>query len=336
MSPNLNIRIQFITVTVGAILLFGKFAAYWITHSSTVLTDALESIINVVAGALGLFSLILSAKPKDENHPYGHGRVEFISAGVEGTLITLAGIIIVGQAVWVLIMGTVKIENIDFGIYIAVVAGSVNYFLGWLTEKQGHKSGSLAMIAGGKHLKSDAYSTAGMIIGLILIYILKNIYHLDSVAQIVDNCVALVFGIIIAWTGYTILRESVAGIMDEVDIDLVNNIVSNLNKNRMDNWIDVHNLRIIKYGASLHFDCHLTVPWYFTTLEAHKEVDALEEMLKKQCLDTSVEVFVHVDPCLPSSCSLCQLIECSQRKAVFNNKIEWTPELVMRNKKHGL
>jgi cation diffusion facilitator family transporter len=336
MSPNLNIRLQFITVTVGAFLLLGKFAAYWLTHSSTVLTDALESIINVVAGGLGLFSLILSAKPKDENHPYGHGRVEFISAGVEGTLITLAGIVIVGQAIWVLVNGTVNIERIDIGIYVAVIAGAINYFLGWLTEKQGHKSGSLAMIAGGKHLKSDAYSTAGMIIGLILILVLKNIYHLDYLAQIVDNCVALTFGVIIAWTGYAILRESVAGIMDEVDIELVNNIVDNLNENRKDNWIDVHNLRIIKYGASLHFDCHLTVPWYFSTRDAHDEVEALEEMLKKRCLDTSVEVFVHVDPCLPSSCNLCQLTNCKERKENFHNKIEWTPELVMRNKKHGL
>ena len=302
---NKNFNLQLFTVCIGAILLAGKFFAWWITHSSTVLTDALESIINVVAGALGLYSLYLSAHPKDENHPYGHGKVEFISAGVEGTLISLAGLIIIVQAISSLIFGGSKIEQVDIGIYVAAFAGCVNYFLGYITEKQGHKTGSLAMIAGGKHLKSDAYSTIGMVLGLVIIFLLQAVWKLDMAARITDNLVAVIFGFLIAWTGYGILRKSVAGIMDEVDYELVKNILKHLNENRTENRIDVHNLRIIKYGPSLHIDCHITVPWYFSTRDAHEEVDSLERLLK-DCIDSSVEVFVHVDPCIPFSCLLCE------------------------------
>lgn len=332
---NQNFNLQLVAVCIGALLLGGKFFAWWVTHSSTVLTDALESIINVVAGALGLYSLYLSAHPKDENHPYGHGKVEFISAGVEGTLITLAGLLIIGQAVISLLYGTNAIDQVDIGIYIAAFAGAVNYFLGYITEKQGHKTGSLAMIAGGQHLKSDAYSTIGMVLGLILIFFLQSVWKYDLAARITDNVVAVIFGCLIAWTGYRILRKSVAGIMDEVDYELVKNILKHLNDNRTENRIDVHNLRIIKYGPSLHIDCHITVPWYFNTRDAHEEVEGLERLLKN-CIDSSVEVFVHVDPCIPNSCQLCEKKNCSERKYEFSSRKEWTADMIMKNKKHGL
>jgi cation diffusion facilitator family transporter len=330
-----NIRIQKWAVGIGAILLLGKFFAYYVTNSSTVLTDALESIINVVAGALGLYSLILSARPKDENHPYGHGKVEFISAGVEGTLIFLAGIIIIGQAIWSLVFGGREIQQIDIGIYITTFAGFVNYALGHLTERQGRKSGSQALIASGKHLKSDAYSTIGMIVGLIAILLVQSVWKSNEWAIVLDNIVAIVFGGIIGWTGYGILRESVAGIMDEVDYSLVEEIVDLLNKNRLDNWIDVHNLRIIKYGPALHIDCHITLPWYYNAREAHDEVDRLEEVLSR-CIDTEVELFVHVDPCIPSSCHLCQLQDCPERQEAFKEKVLWKADNIMLNRKHGL
>jgi cation diffusion facilitator family transporter len=330
-----NISLQRLTVLIGATLLVGKFFAYYLTHSSTVLTDALESIINVVAGVLGLYSLMLSAQPKDENHPYGHGKVEFISAGVEGTLITIAGLVIIGQAIWSLALGGQAITQIDIGIYITAFAGAVNYGLGYMTEKQGHKTGSLALVAGGRHLKSDAYSTIGMVVGLLAIYLLINVWHQPYWAQIADNSVAIIFGLLIGWTGYGILRESVAGIMDEVDYPLVENMVELLQENRREDWIDVHNLRIIKYGPSLHIDCHLTLPWYYNTKEAHDEVDQLEDLLHAS-LDNAVELFVHVDPCVPTSCYLCQKKDCPERSTAFAKKVEWTAELIMRNKKHGL
>lgn len=321
-----NVSFQAITVGVGVLLLAGKFVAYFITHSNTILTDALESIVNVVAGALGLYSLFVAAMPKDKNHPYGHGKVEFISAGVEGTLIILAGGIIVLKSIYSFFYPEV-IEKLDYGIWIAGGAGFVNWLMGWIAEQRGKRTKSLALIASGKHLQSDAYSSAGMIVGLLVIWLTDWLW--------LDSAVALAFGGIIAWTGIGIVRESVAGIMDEVDDALVQQAVAALNTHRRDNWMDVHNLRIIKYGTALHFDCHLTVPWYFNVKEAHEEVDALEEVLEKE-FGEDIELFIHVDACVPTSCQLCLKQDCPQRFEPFINKIEWTTEIVMRNRKHGM
>lgn len=321
-----NVSFQAITVGVGVLLLAGKFVAYFITHSNTILTDALESIVNVVAGALGLYSLFVAAMPKDKNHPYGHGKVEFISAGVEGTLIILAGGIIVLKSIYSFFYPE-AIEKLDYGIWIAGGAGFINWLMGWIAEQRGKRTKSLALIASGKHLQSDAYSSAGMIVGLLVIWLTDWLW--------LDSAVALAFGGIIAWTGIGIVRESVAGIMDEVDDALVQQAVAALNTHRRDNWMDVHNLRIIKYGTALHFDCHLTVPWYFNVKEAHEEVDALEEVLEKE-FGEDVELFIHVDACIPTSCQLCLKQDCPQRSEPFINKIEWTTEIVMRNRKHGM
>lgn len=319
-----NVRVQLLAVIVGTLLLIGKFIAYYLTNSNTVLTDALESIINVVAGSLGLYSLIIAALPKDENHPYGHGKIEFISAGVEGTLITLAGLIIIFKSIYSFFYpGT--IQQIDLGIYITGAAGLINYLLGVMVEKKGQKSNSLAMVASGKHLKSDAYSTVGLVVGLGILYFTGYVW--------LDSVIALVFGGIIGWTGYHIIKESVSGIMDEVDYKLVDHVVQILNEHRHQNWIDVHNLRIIKYGGDLHFDCHLTLPWYFNTIEAHTEVDRLEDLLKDK-IEAPVELFIHVDPCIPQSCTICQVSACPKRQAPFETKIKWELKNIMLNQKH--
>ncbi|MCP4440252.1 MAG: cation transporter [Aureispira sp.] len=323
-SKRENVKVQLLAVLVGILLLLGKFLAYYLTNSNTILTDALESIINVVAGSFGLYSLIVAALPKDENHPYGHGKIEFISAGVEGTLVTIAGLLIISKSIYNLFYPG-PIQQIDIGIYITAGAGLINYLLGAMVERKGHKSNSLAMIASGKHLKSDAYSTIGLVVGLGVLYF-TNYVWLDSV-------IAIIFGGIIGWTGYHIVKESVSGIMDEVDYKLVDHVVKILNEHRHPHWIDVHNLRIIKYGADLHVDCHITVPWYFNTVEAHAEVDRLEDLLQSQ-IDVPVELFIHVDPCIVESCSICQLTDCPKRQAPFEEIIEWELDNIMRNRKH--
>jgi divalent metal cation (Fe/Co/Zn/Cd) transporter len=137
------------------------------------------------------------------------------------------------------------------------------------------------------------------------------------------------------YTGYKILRSSIAGIMDEVDERLLTRMVSLLNKNRRESWVDLHNLRVIKYGSVLHLDSHLTVPWYLNVHEAHIEIDALAELIRKE-FGESLELFVHSDGCLPFSCRICAKQDCSARKHNFEKQIEWTLENISSNKKHGL
>jgi divalent metal cation (Fe/Co/Zn/Cd) transporter len=131
------------------------------------------------------------------------------------------------------------------------------------------------------------------------------------------------------------VRSSVAGIMDEADKKLLGELVSYLNDNRRENWIDLHNLRVIKYGGVLHVDCHLTVPWYLNVLEAHAEVDALSELIRTK-FGESLELFVHTDGCLEFSCSHCNKENCYVRRRPFEKRIPWTLENVIPNKKHSL
>ena len=183
-----NIRIQKWVVVVAVFLLATKLAAYFLTHSVAILTDALESIVNLVAGLFGLYSLILSAKPRDEGHPYGHGKIEFISAGVEGTLILIAGLLIISEAVRNLFLPHAILE-IDYGIALISFTALVNYGVGAICIRSGKRSNSLALVASGKHLQSDTYSTIGIIIGLLVIYFTHLLW--------VDSVVAILFGLII-------------------------------------------------------------------------------------------------------------------------------------------
>src|SRR5688572_17653911 len=268
-----NIRVQQWVAIISVILLAVKIGAYFLTNSVAILTDALESIVNVLAGFVGLYSLYISAKPGDDDHPYGHGKVEFISAALEGSMIFVAGSLIIYQSIRNLISPE-TLHQLDIGIVLIAVAGAANYILGTVCVRTGKKNNSLALVASGKHLQSDTYSTLGILIGLGVLYF-TDIYWLDSV-------VAIIFSLIIIYTGYKIIRTSIAGIMDETDTQLLQKMVTMLNEHRRENWIDLHNLRIIKYGSVLHLDCHLTVPWYLNVHEAHREIDALANLVRKE------------------------------------------------------
>ena len=206
-----------------------------------------------------------------------------------------------------------------------MAAGIINFLLGVYVEKEGKKTDSIVLVASGEHLKSDGYSTVGMILGLGLI-VFTNWLWLDAI-------VAIVFGVIIIVTGGKVIKEAMAGIMDEVDYELVDKIVQILNQKRYENCIDVHNLRIIKYGVSLHIDCHITIPWYFDTRQAHEQVDKLENILKENT-QKPIEFFIHVDPCIEQSCKICTKKDCPVRKFDFEHQITWTRQNIMLNQKH--
>lgn len=317
---------QIVVLSIGLLILVAKFIAYFITNSNAILTDAMESIINVMAGALGLYSLALSAKPKDRNHPYGHGKIEFISASIEGFLIAAAGITIIIKSVYNLIY-PIEISSMDVGLYITIGGGILNFLMGFITVKVGKRHQSMALKASGEHLKSDAYSTAGLIIGLILI-IATGYVWLDSV-------VAIIFGGVILFTGYRIIRSSIGGIMDEADYDVLRKIVQIMDENRRQPWVDVHNMRVIKYGSQLHVDCHVTLPWYFEVQQAHAEIDKIDELINQQ-VPNNVEFFIHVDPCIPSCCPHCIKEDCAVRQHPFEKRIPWDLSTAMQYDKHNL
>ena len=318
-----NIKLQRWIVFVAIVLFLMKIAAYFLTRSVAILTDALESTVNVAAGLIGLYSLFIAAKPSDQNHPYGHGKAEFISAAVEGTLIIVAGFVIIYKAVTNYIHPE-PIQKLDYGIALVAFTAAINFIFGFISVQQGKRSNSLALVASGKHLQSDTLSTIGIICGLIIIYFTKLLW--------LDGVIAILFAFIIIYTGYRIIRKSIAGIMDEADTSLLKDMVKVLNNNRRQNWVDLHNLRVIKYGGRLHVDSHLTVPWYLNVLEAHVEIEELSRLIKEQF--NSMELFVHSDGCQYFQCPICFKSDCPVRKHPFEKRIEWTIENVLADKKH--
>ena len=301
--------------------------AWYLTNSVAILTDAMESIVNVVAALIGVYSLYVSAKPKDEDHPYGHGKVEFLSAAVEGTLIIVAGLLVIYKATISILIHPHALQKLDYGIILVAATALVNFVAGTLCLKMGKKNNSLALIASGKHLRTDTWSTLGIIIGLILLYFTKFLW--------LDSAVAILFSVLIIYTGYKIIRSSIAGIMDEADIELLKKLVGLLIANRRENWIDLHNLRLIKYGGTLHVDCHLTVPWYLSVREAHEEVEALACLVRNE-FGEAVELFVHSDDCREFSCRICYKQDCLVRQHAFENRIEWTIDNIIKDSKHRI
>jgi cation diffusion facilitator family transporter len=239
-------------------------------------------------------------------------------------MILMAGLIIIFQAVMSLI-NPKPIQALDVGTALIAITAVVNYFMGWRCVRIGKKNNSMALTASGKHLQSDAFTTLGIIIGLAIVYFTDMLW--------LDSVVAIVFALVILWTGYKILRSSLAGILDETDISLLKRLAHVLNEHRRANWMDLHNLRIIKYGNVLHIDCHLTLPWYLNMHEAHLEIDDLTKLIRSN-FGSAVEFFIHTDGCLEFSCRICSKSDCPVRQHLQERRIEWTVENISSNTKH--
>ena len=321
-------RLGLLSLVVSIGLVAVKFYAYHLTRSQAVLTDALESIINVFTSGFALYSLYLAGLPKDENHPYGHGKVEHLSVGLEGALIFGAGLfIVIGAANAFVHPGPVG--RLDWGIGLLAFTALVNLGTGWWLVQAGQRLHSLALEGDGRHLYLDALTSIVAVASLAGVR-LTGWERLDSVA-------AFALGGFITWQGGRMLRRAVGGLLDETDPGTVADVVDALQANRRPTWIDVHNLRVQAYGADLHIDCHVSLPYYQTLYATHHELDAIEDVVRQRGPGQQVELFIHADPCRPPrQCPACQVPDCPVRQRPFTGLIEWTPENVMRNERHGV
>lgn len=320
------IRIQRFIAILSVFLFLAKIFAWYLTHSVAILTDALESTVNVISGFIGLYSVTLAAKPRDLNHPFGHSKVEFISAAVEGALIFISGFLIIYESIDQLIEPK-PLHQLDYGIAITAITALVNFIVGVYAIKKGEKYKSATIEAAGNHLRVDAYSTFAIILGLILLLFTKW--------QWLDSAVAMAFAVVIIITGYKVLRKSLSGIMDESDEKMLTSVIQFLQNNRQVQWIDIHNMRVIQYGNIMHIDAHMTLPWYYRVDDGEKEIHLLEDMIAKH-FGNKIEIFVHIDGCIPNSCKLCAIPNCPVRQESFLNQIIWTSENVWMDSKHGI
>lgn len=318
-------RIITISLVVSLIVTIAKFIAYFSTDSVAILSDALESIINVMAGCFACYSIYLTSKPKDLNHPYGHGKVEFFSIGFEGGMILIAGCLILFKAVQAFISPR-ELQKLNSGILIILGAGIVNYLLGAFLVRSGKKLPSITISGNGQHILTDAWSSLGLITALVLIR-LTGWRWLDPVAS-------LILGSMIIMKGYKLVRHSISGLMDEMDMRMIDRITEILSKYRREPWIDVHNMRVQQYGQNYHIDCHVTMPYYFSLDQVHREIKDIERTINDHFSTGNVECFFHTDPCIPEGCPICLMQNCPVRKHVFEEKILWSRNTVLTDKQH--
>ena len=312
-APNLKFKIQRIIAIASCLIFVGKIIAYFLTNSVGILTDALESTVNVITGFLTLYAIYVSIKPKDENHPFGHGKAEFLSASVEGFLILVAGLIIIIEAIKRLFIPT-EVSQLDIGIVIVAVAGLFNYLIGWYSIRIGKKNNSIALISGGKHLQSDTYSSIGLVIGLILLYYTKLAW--------LDSLIALIFGAIILITGFRILKETTSHLMDEADFKLIERFGKIIEENKPNQWIDIHNFKLVKYGNVFHINCDLVLPWNLYLSDAHNEGEKLKKLLVSN-FSEDIVFNLHTDECFKKYCKHCNMEDCKERTEGFETLLKF-------------
>jgi cation diffusion facilitator family transporter len=303
-----RVRAIGISLTGGILILGLKAAAYRMTGSTALQSDALESIVNVAAAAFGLWAVIFAAQPADKDHPYGHGKVEFLAAAFEGGLITLAALIIVYESSVALAHG-VELKSLGAGMLLNLGAGLMNGLLGWFLLKEGRRLKSKALEADGHHVLSDFYTTLGIFAGLVMVK--------ATGLSWLDPLVALFVAALLGRTGYRLVREAAAALLDEENPATIRSIVAGIDgilKAGVDETgvITVHGLRAIRSGRYTHVDIHLVVPEYLPVSESHVDTERFEKKLIGT-LGLEGELHVHTDPCRRKYCTRCTDTGCPIR-----------------------
>jgi cation diffusion facilitator family transporter len=294
-----------LSLAVGALVFTAKVAAWIVTGSVAVFSDAMESIVNVVAALLLVWSLRMAAQPADRDHPYGHGKAEFLSAGVEGALIIVAAVLIGVQALRDLLVGTVP-HRLDTGMALVAGASLLNGGLGIYLVAVGKRTHSLALVADGRHILTDVWTSAGVLLGLLAVEFTGRVW--------LDPAVALAVAANIVREGWRLVQRAVGGLLDEADQALLERLAGVLETKRPPEWIDVHGLRAWRSGAEAHVDLHLVVPRYFDAERLHRLQEEIERRLREGAR-MPAEAVVHFDPCRPHECPNCAMPGCPVRAA---------------------
>jgi cation diffusion facilitator family transporter len=311
-DARIRLRAALLSLVVATLMLAAKYQAYRMTGSTAVLSDALESIVNVLAAVFALGGLLFAGRPADRNHPYGHGKIEFFSAAFEGGLIAFASILIVYEAVRSLVAGP-DVRQIGLGLLIVLGSALVNLALGLYLVRTGRRYVSLTLIADGQHVLADVWTSAGIVVGLGLV-------HLTGRAWL-DPVVALLVALWLMATGFRLVRHAAGGLLDEEDPVLLKQVLNALQKYVGGGVIRVHHLRAIRSGRFQHVEAHLVVPEFWSVEHAH---DLSEDVATRVMRDLGAEgeMVFHTDPCHRIYCAVCDLEDCPIRREPF---IKQTP-----------
>jgi divalent metal cation (Fe/Co/Zn/Cd) transporter len=315
-DARIRLRAALISLVVATLILAAKYQAYRMTGSTAVLSDALESIVNVLAAVFALGGLLFAGRPADRNHPYGHGKIEFFSAAFEGGLIAfclhphrLRGGTQPG--------GRVRRPSDRTRAPDRPRLRLVNLALGLYLVRTGRRYVSLTLIADGQHVLADVWTSAGIIVGLGLVRLTGRAW--------LDPVVALLVALWLMATGFRLVRHAAGGLLDEEDPLLLKRVLDALQKYVGGGVIRVHHLRAIRSGRFQHVEAHLVVPEFWSVEHAH---DLSEDVAARVMRDLGAEgeMVFHTDPCHRIYCAVCDLEDCPIRREPFLKQTPLTLE----------
>jgi cation diffusion facilitator family transporter len=306
MSTNKNTAAK-ISLVVSILVFATKICAYYISLSTAILSDALESIVNVLTAMFALAIVRYAAIPADDDHPYGHGKAEYLSAAFEGGLIFIAAGVIIKEGFSALWEGA-KVHDLEWGLLVSGLAALMNFALGTYIRREGMRHSSAALLASGSHILSDVWTSAGVIVALILVRLTGLVW--------IDPVIGIGLGFWLAKEGFQIVRNSWGGLIDQTDETVLRDLAVVFNRHRLPNTIDIHHLKVIRAGNFHHVDAHLVVPEYINIAEAHTLMDNYAESVVKDYVFDG-EIAFHLDPCRRAYCSICQVQSCTVRVAPF-------------------
>ena len=317
-------RIRFTAILcslIGGLLILAlKLYAAKIANSSALRSDALEGTVNVLAAAFGLGSILFSEKPADQDHPYGHGKIEYFAQAFEGGLISLAGFLIVIDTLSRL-SHQVEMDQLSLGLKLSVIAGGLNGVMGLLIYLAGKKHQSQILIADGIHLLSDLVTTVVLAAGLILAIVTGYAW--------LDPLLAFGVAIFLLRTGFILVHESSKALLDAENPLLTEKIVEYLNEIPRHHVITAHEMRAQEFGRDKHVDIHVVVPEFMSIKEAHGLIDNYALKLSEKLGHGSV-VHTHVDPCGRNYCRECSILECPIRQQDFEKMLPFTRESIIK------
>lgn len=279
-------RAMSLSVSAGLIMLVIKFTGFAWTGSTAILSDAAESVVHIMAVLFAAYSLWVSLKPADAQHPYGHAKISFFSAGAEGALIMIAAVYIIYTAIHDWIMG-LSLRNLDLGVALTAFAALINAALGWYLVRIGRQKKSLILEANGRHVLTDSWTSAGVVVGLLLAWMTGWLF--------LDPVCAILVALNIIYSGFRLLQRSVGGLMDEADPAIQTQLTGVLERECRAHGVSHHLLRQRFNGFGYDVDVHLVFPDDMPIRQAHRIATDIEDAIRADLQDRAY-VTTHLEP----------------------------------------
>lgn len=285
-SPRVDLtKFAWLSIAAALVTIALKTSAWLLTGSVGLLSDAAESVVNLVAAIVALIALRVAAKPADKNHHFGHSKAEYFSAAVEGVMIFVAAAVILVVAIQRL-LNPQPLEQVGIGLIISVVAGAVNGAVALVLIRAGRKHNSITLRADGNHLMTDVVTSVGVVIGVALVWL--------TGWELLDPIVAIVVGLNILWTGWKLVSESTSGLMDESLPKETNARIREILAAKSSSEVTFHALRTRVSGARAFMEMHMLVPGTWSVKKGHDAMEDLIDDLHREFPDLSVTG--HLEP----------------------------------------